>query len=176
MKQCNVQCPEDCDAVRAVSSPDEPRQAWLELGAAMLGTPAFPQASPSGRAKLQPTHPWRRRPDERPAPPSKLPAFAGGSTTRNPGLAPRHPAGRGRGGCPGTATHGTQVEVGAVAYSCSRKSRCGSHSFAVGLHGGSAGRGGGRTAPRSSGAVKVAPLADALGPARAGPLSSGGLA
>ena len=52
-----------------------------------------------------------------------------------------------------------------------KKSSGGSHSFAGGRRGGGCG---GTAAPLSSGAVEVAP--ETLGPARAGPLSSGGLA
>jgi hypothetical protein len=52
-----------------------------------------------------------------------------------------------------------------------KNSSGGSHSFAGGRRGGGCG---GTAAPLSSGAVKVAP--ETLGPARAGPFSSGGLA
>jgi len=65
---------------------------------------------------------------------------------------------------------GVHSDIAGAALAGGKKAGGGSHSFVIGRSGG--GCGGFSTPPLSSGAVKVAP--DVLGPARAGPVSSGG--
>jgi hypothetical protein len=89
--------------------------------------------------------------------------------SHDPGVGPVAEC-RSRGGVPWDEAQGTQPKGARGGASRGRKALGGSHSSAVGRSGG--GGGGFARPPCSSGAVEVAP--DALGPARAGPASSGG--